>query len=164
LGYSAGLNTVSGSNIGNSKVFLGTYSGQNNSGDLNIYVGMQSGMNSSGDMNLALGSGSGTGGSGSDNIFLGRQTGALYTGSSNIFIGNQAGMYKTGDNNLCIESSYSHQYYPLIEGNFTTRTLQINGTFSFNPPGNTITLPVVRGTAGQFLSTDGNGGTEWLSL
>ena len=73
---------------------------------------------------------------------------ALYscTGSGNVAIGNHAGFYHTGSNKLFIANN---QYDTLIEGDFSDKTVNINGTLlSDNIP---VGTPV--GTMIEFAGT-----------
>ncbi len=88
---------------------------------------------------------------GNNNVAIGLGAGySNVSGSNNIFLGVQAGYNETGRNKLYIENSNSAT--PLIYGEFDNDLLRINGTLDIN---NAFTFPIVDGTAGQVLQTDG---------
>jgi hypothetical protein len=65
---------------------------------------------------------------GSSNVGIGEYAGlANTTGSGNVFIGNSAGALATGSNKLFIANS--NDSTPLIYGDFSTDSLDVNGTF-----------------------------------
>ena len=151
------LNTAIGyssmnSSTGNFKVAVGASAGGGN-GNNNVALGYQALTSSSGDNNVALGyqamitHGAGTSGAGAGNTAIG--TLALYsssngddntavgkgsgysntTGSGNVFIGKDAGNnsdHDTESNKLVIANSNTTT--PLIEGDFSAKTLKVNGS------------------------------------
>jgi trimeric autotransporter adhesin len=138
----------------------------NSSGGFNTGMGVQSlRSNSAGNNNAALGYQSGFSSTGSNNVFLGNQAGYLNTGASGVFIGNQAGYNETGSNKLYIENSNANADNTLIYGEFDNNIVRVNGTLQISNPAtaNGYALPIVRGTAGQVLQTDGAGGTSWAN-
>lgn len=130
--------------------------------------------NTSGNSNVAVGRNALTSANASNNTAIG--FGALRqntTGNYNVAIGNQAGYNETGSNKLYIEMSTvtapvagsdSSPNNALIYGEFDNRIVRANGTLQVGNPTTTgYSLPTPRGTAGQFLQTDGAGGTAWAS-
>ena len=87
------------------------------------------------------------------------------TGSGNVGVGYQAGRAETGSNKLYIENTNADANNALIYGEFDNNIVRVNGTLQISNPGSApgYALPNVRGTAGQFLQTDGAGGTSWAS-
>lgn len=116
---------------GNFNVAIGESSGRNNvSGNRNTYLGTWAGINTqSGDDNTVLGFWSrSTGNSGDKNVHIGAEAGRINSGSGNIFIGYAAGRWMQGDNQLIIHNDDSNT--PLIQGDFGTKYLNINGSLS----------------------------------
>nr|WP_321358035.1 DUF1566 domain-containing protein [uncultured Draconibacterium sp.] len=169
----------------NQSVFIGTNSGSQISGNeygYNTFVGFQAGRktngsywdgsgnsffghmvgdnNTSGSNNAAFGKSALYKNTiGSNNVAIGEE--ALYenqTGSGNIAIGYRAGRNISGSNKLFIDNSNTDS--PLIYGEFDNNLLRINGTLNIN---NAYNLPAADGTAGQYLTTDGSGTTQWTS-
>ncbi|WP_293870876.1 hypothetical protein [Flavobacterium sp.] len=87
------------------------------------------------------------------------------SGIGNLGLGYQAGYNETGSNKLYIENSNADANNALIYGEFDNNIVRINGTLQISNPASApgYSLPIVRGTAGQFLQTDGNGGSSWSS-
>ncbi|MCD4680915.1 MAG: DUF1566 domain-containing protein, partial [Bacteroidales bacterium] len=97
---------------------------------------------------------------GSNNTIIGYEAGmgtAPHNKSGNVFIGYQAGFYETDDNNLYIENSSGT---PLIYGNFDSDILRINGTLQISSE---YHFPVIDGSSGQVLRTDGFGNLTWTN-
>ncbi|NOR45431.1 MAG: hypothetical protein GQ534_07575 [Candidatus Delongbacteria bacterium] len=78
---------------------------------------------------------------GSNNTALGCFAGYSTTGSGNVFLGANAGYSETGSNKLYIDNSNTAT--PLINGDFSTNYLGINGLLSVNA--NNLTLSVSPG-------------------
>jgi hypothetical protein len=161
----------------------------NTTGQLNVAVGDQSLFsNLGGSTNTAIGVGALYSNiSGNENIALGRNSlvsanannntalgfAALRqnaSGTNNVAIGHQAGYNETGSNKLYIEMSTggsgvdSSVNNALIYGEFDNRIVRTNGTIQIGNPATTgFSLPIIRGTAGQVLQTDGVGGTAWAT-
>jgi len=64
--------------------------------------------------------------SGARNVYIGSESGSSATGDDCVFIGYQAGANETGDDKLYIDNSNTST--PLIEGDFNTNHLAINGS------------------------------------
>jgi hypothetical protein len=66
---------------------------------------------------------------------------------------------------LYIENSSADANSALIYGEFNTNIVRVNGTLQISNPAtaNGYALPIVRGTSGQVLQTDGAGGTSWVT-
>ncbi len=173
LGYHSGKNTSNGS----FNTFVGAQSGlANSSGTFNVFIGAETGFsNTSGTGNVFLGNTTGydntTGGNnlfignsagrfnstGQNNVYLGALSGLMnISGSNNVFLGHTAGQDETGSNKLYIENTNSST--PLIYGDFANDTVKIYGTLGIK---DAYHFPVVDGTTGQFLKTDGNGQLSW---
>ena len=162
----------------------------NTSGQLNVSIGDQSMFsNLGGNANTAIGVGTLYSNiSGIENVALGRNTlvsanannntGLGFatlrqnaSGTNNVAIGHQAAYNETGSNKLYIEMSTlangtdSSVNNALIYGEFDNRIVRVNGTLQISNPGAApgYSLPIIRGTAGQVLQTDGAGGTSWAT-
>ena len=175
LGWSTGNSNISGNNntalgtgafanneTGSGNVAIGIQSqGNRTAGRFNVSVGANSLIhNADGEGNTAIGNGAlihNT--SGDENVALGGQAGRNNAlGNRNVFIGYQAGYNEAGSQKLYIENSTSAA--PLIYGEFDNDLLQINGTLNIN---NAFSFPIVDGTNGQVLATDGNGALNWTT-
>ena len=140
----------------------------NSSGTLNTAVGVNSlFLNTLGNNNSALGVQSLRSNTlGNNNSAFGYQSFfSNVTGIGNIGLGFQAGYNETASNKLYIENSNADANNALIYGEFDNNIVRINGTLQISNPASApgYSLPIVRGTAGQFLQTDGAGGTFWTS-
>jgi hypothetical protein len=166
---------------GSSNVGIGSFSLNKNTGIENTALGFASLLNNtSGSANTAIGQRAmndneggfantvlgyealGRNVSGSGNVALGFGSGILSTGSNNIFIGNNAGgTSSVGDDKLYIENSNSNT--PLIFGDFLQDSLVFNGKLFLDSAkdGNGYSLPGLRGTNGQILTSDGSGKAIW---
>ncbi|WP_319501165.1 hypothetical protein [uncultured Draconibacterium sp.] len=150
------------STTGSDNIAIGSASlGNNTSGNTNIAIGQaSSSYNTTGGENISIGKMANFFNStGGKNIAIGYQAGLGSEGTNqmgNIMIGFQAGSKETESNKLYIENSNSAS--PLIYGEFDNDLLRINGTLDIN---NAYQLPTADGTAGQYLSTDGAGATQW---
>lgn len=190
---SFGANSLNAAGTGIRNTAIGTnVMPINTTGQLNVSIGDQSMFsnlggstntaigvgalysNSTGNSNVALGRNALTSANASNNTALG--FGALRqnaSGNYNVAIGNQAGYNETGSNKLYIEistvtspvaGSDSSANNALIYGEFDNRIVRTNGTIQVGNPATTgYALPTPRGTAGQFLQTDGAGATTWAS-
>lgn len=161
----------------------------NTSGQLNVSIGDQSMfLNTDGSANTAIGVGALYSNiSGKENVALGRNTMVFnnannntglgfaslrsnVSGTNNIAIGHQAGYNELGNNKLYIENSTlvngtdSSVDNALIYGEFDNRIVRTNGTIQIGNPATTgYALPIVRGTNGQVLQTNGAGATSWVN-
>lgn len=66
--------------------------------------------------------------SATSNTFLGHRSGANSGGSGNVFIGHEAGLNETGSEKLYISNSSTS--FPLLFGDFATRTLTVNNVLN----------------------------------
>ncbi len=103
---------------------------------------------------------------GNNNTALGYQS--FYsnsTGGSNVGLGYQAGYNETGSNKLYIANTNADASNALIYGEFDNKIVRVNGTLQINNPASApgYSLPIVRGTNGQVLQTNGAGATSWAS-
>ena len=138
----------------------------NSVGNSNVAVGRQALTSSNSDNNTAVGFASlRQNASGTNNTALGFEALRGVLGSGNVGIGYQAGRTETGSNKLYIENSNANANNALIYGEFDTNIVRINGTLQISNPASApgYALPNVRGTAGQFLQTNGAGSTSWTS-
>ena len=167
-----GTNVMPGNTTGQLNVSIGDQSMfLNQGGSTNIAIGVGTlYSNVSGNENVALGRNALTSANNSNNTALGFATLRNATGTNNIAIGHQAGYNETGSNKLYIEMSTaangtdSNANNALIYGEFDNRIVRANGTVQIgNPTVSGYALPTARGTAGQFLQTDGAGATAWTS-
>jgi hypothetical protein len=162
----------SGLNFSNSLLLGHEQTGTLNNAINNNAVGKLSLENiSSGDNNSAIGYGSLQSiTSGSNNVAIGDNAGNLVSaGSGNVFIGSNAGANEIGSNTLYIDNSNTST--PLIQGYFSTNELTINGTLGVTGvttmnagTSNSFSVPASRGTAGQYLVTDGSGASTWGNI
>ena len=67
---------------------------------------------------------------GNYNVALGERSGYSTTGEKNVFLGYSAGYYETGSNKLYIDNSSTTM--PLIKGDFTANTVEVNGDLETN--------------------------------
>ncbi len=100
---------------------------------------------------------------GSQNTIIGQEAGkgeatGPFDRSGNVFIGFQAGMLESGSDKLYIENSDTTK--PLIWGDFANDSLKVYGTFGIK---DAYFLPLVDGSSGQVLYTDGNGNLSWTN-
>ncbi len=102
---------------------------------------------------------------GTTNTAIGFEAMRNTTGSGNVGVGFQAGRLETGSNKLYIENSNADASNALIYGEFDTNIVRVNGTLQISNPASApgYSLPIVRGTAGQVLQTDGAGTTSWAN-
>ncbi|MGC2062537.1 MAG: tail fiber domain-containing protein [Thermodesulfovibrionales bacterium] len=113
FGVSAGYNNMTGQ----TNNFFGHNAGYyNNSGSNNSYFGQDSGV-----QNIT----------GNNNTFIGVGSGTYTKGSGNVFLGYGAGYTRAVANNTliidnCINGAPCN--FPFIEGNFSARYLELNGT------------------------------------
>jgi hypothetical protein len=123
-GYRAGYNLTTPSN----NTFVGNSAGYTAStGFENTFVGFEAGYTTNGSGNIAVGKQALKQGSGGDYVtaigmLAGGNAGAT---SKSVYIGFQAGYGETSDNKLHIASGMSES---LIEGDFSAKTLTINGS------------------------------------
>ncbi len=157
---------------------IGAFTLNSTNSELNTAIGYRAGIAVTGYGNTAIGGESLGGGSGEYNVCVGLEAGYTAEGDNNIMIGHQSGYWnQTGNNNTilghhglhekdvsgCVAIGYQAGYseasnnklhiannknQSLIEGDFSAKTVNINGTFTVNG------LPV--GGGGDFvdLTTD----------
>jgi len=130
IGNGAGLFNTSGNN----NIFVGEWAGRNNTLGLKNYCfGNYAGYGiTTGSENICLGDAAGYSTNGTKNIFIGHSSGfSNVNGSGNIFIGYNSGSI-SNSNNLFIENS-NDVSTPLINGDFSTNRLAINGIAAIYP-------------------------------
>ncbi|MCG3166674.1 MAG: hypothetical protein POELPBGB_02454 [Bacteroidia bacterium] len=160
-------NTLIGSTISTAINGSGTYNtavgyqaAQNlTTGQKNTYYGDNAGgFNTTGHWNTMIGTVAGQfNNGGNSNTMIGANAGRNnLTGSGNVFLGNGAGENETGSDKLYIDNGNTAT--PLIYGNFSTNTVQINSNLNIN---GAYTMPTVAGTNGYVLKTNGAGATSW---
>ena len=179
--YSAPASAITGTGINNTVVgaaaggqagnmtgayntLLGNLAGQAiSTGASNCYIGFEAGYNNTtGVSNTVLGYEAGyggtAGGNGSYNTLLGFGAGTFSYGSSNIFIGYKAGAQTGGasyfNNKLYIDVSNTST--PLIGGDFSLRTVAINGALSATGMPNSA-LITTTGAAGNYAQIKSDG-------
>ena len=153
-------NTTGFLNIGIGSGALYSNSTANN----NVAIGRNTLTTSNGNLNTAIGNAAlRQNVSGNNNTAIGFETLRNVLGSGNVGLGYQAGRLETGSNKLYIENSNADANGALIYGEFDTNIVRVNGTLQISNPASApgYSLPIVRGTAGQVLQTDGVGGTSW---
>jgi hypothetical protein len=138
----------------------------NSTGNNNVAVGRNALTTSNSDNNTAIGFAAlRQNVSGTNNTALGFEALRGVLGSGNVGLGYLAGRNETGSNKLYIENSNADANNALIYGEFDTNIVRVNGTLQISNPSAApgYSLPNVRGTAGQFLQTNGAGITSWAS-
>ncbi|HLA54643.1 MAG TPA: hypothetical protein VK623_00960 [Flavobacterium sp.] len=166
LGDSAGFEHASGTN----NTYVGFEAGRFSSGlavtNNNAFFGSQAGLFSSGSFNTAIGSNTlKANAATANNVAIGYNALTVNTGTGNVAIGYSAASAETGSNKLYIENSNADANNALIYGEFNTNIVRVNGTLQISNPAtaNGYALPIVRGTNGQVLQTDGAGATSWVT-
>ena len=138
----------------------------------NVAVGYRAGVNVDGPNNVFIGSDADNFNSGvtaARNVVVGSNAGMSTFGTSQeyegrVLLGYAAGQNLGQDNTLYIENSNSNT--PLIYGEFDNDILRIGGQLQIGSSDDTATgsiyaFPVVDGTNGQVLTTDGAGAVTW---
>lgn len=120
-----GMEAMSSNNSGKQNVAIGYAAlAENLEGDGNTAVGVLAlGLNSGGP-----GSETADKGKAAKNTALGFRAGQLNNGEGNVFIGWEAGAQETGNNTLYVANSSTKS--PLILGDFTGKTLTVNGALA----------------------------------
>ncbi|KAB1232262.1 hypothetical protein [Chryseobacterium viscerum] len=166
---SVGVQSLESNTDGSENVAVGYVSlaanstGQNNTA-LGNYALTQ---NSTGSDNVAVGYGALRSGKGSQNTILGTNAASNINGDGNIVIGYEAGTSSSGyvlNNRLIIANSST--ITPLIDGDFSAKTLKTNGTFEINNGTRNGAIKIVDGTqdAGKVLTSDADGVGIWKSV
>ena len=127
IGYHNIFNNTTGklnTSIGSRALFA------NISGEYNTATGTQVLFkNTTGSKNTSLGARSLLNNvEGSKNTVIGYEAGQSVVGSGNVLIGHRAGLNVVGDNNLYIANTGTSN--PLILGDFSAKTLQVNGSLA----------------------------------
>ena len=158
LGSSAGGNITSGTSntligisagnaltTGFDNTFVGHAAGLATTGIRNTFIGREAGrLNTTGGRNTCVGEGAGRGiVGGNDNVMIGRSAGLSNDVSSCVLIGNNAGNNNTISNRLMIDNSNTNT--PLIDGDFSANSLQINGVTTIGQTGNTTNQHEING-------------------
>jgi hypothetical protein len=164
LGTSAGFENGSGAN----NTYVGFEAGRFNTGaaNNNAFLGYQAGHYSQGNFNTAIGSNTLKANfATSNNVAIGYNALTNNFGSGNVAIGFNAGAAEAGSNKLYIENTNADANNALIYGEFNTNIVRVNGTLQISNPAtaNGYALPIVRGTNGQLLQTNGAGATSWVT-
>jgi hypothetical protein len=177
IGQSAGSSSVEGfSNVyigsnaggqninGNSNVAIGEAALYSSQTSFNIAIGKYAlNGNVNGENNTGLGNYAGYGSTGNQNFFLGSGTGESATGNNNVFLGTEIGAFSNVSNKLWIHNSNIST--PLIDGDFSVKTLKINGKLSTtenlgvatNEPKSTFDI---NGTMGMKVKADLEAGED----
>ena len=151
--------------IGNTAIGSGSLYSNATAGS-NVAIGRNALTTSNADNNTAVGFAAlRQNASGTNNTALGFEALRGVLGSGSVGIGYQAGRLETGSNKLYIENSNADANSALIYGEFDTNIVRVNGTLQINNPASVpgYSLPIIRGTSGQLLQTDGVGGTSWAN-
>lgn len=164
LGSGAGFENQTGTN----NTYVGFEAGRYNTfaAGNNTFLGYQSGLYATGSFNVALGSNTlKANAATANNVAIGYNALTTNTGTGNVAIGYNAASAETGSNKLYIENSNADANNALIYGEFNTNIVRVNGTLQISNPAtaNGYALPIVRGTNGQILQTDGAGATAWVT-
>lgn len=180
-----GSSTLNNNSIGTNNTAIGTQAGFAATSSNNTFVGYFAGQFSGGANNAVLGSNAlRANGASANSVAVGYNALAANTasgntavgynalstngtGTGNVAIGNNAGSLETTSNKLYISNSATNASTSLIYGEFSpTPILRTNGTLQIGDPAGTngYALPIVRGTANQFLQTNGSGGTTWATI
>jgi hypothetical protein len=164
LGTSAGFENQTGTN----NTYVGFEAGRYNTfaASNNVFMGYQAGLFSTGSFNVAIGSNTLKANQATaNNVIIGYNAMTNNAGTGNVAIGYSAGSAEAGSNKLYIENSSGDANNALIYGEFNTNIVRVNGTLQISNPAtaNGYALPIVRGTIGQILQTDGAGATSWVS-
>jgi hypothetical protein len=151
------------SNIGNWNTANGVWALTNNtSGQGNVAVGYRASYtNTTGKFNTVMGYDADQFNQlGNMNTIIGYEAGQgadLHSKSGCVLIGYKAGYNDTTSNKLIIENSSTSS--PLIYGDFDENLLRINGILDVN---DAYQFPLVDGTMGQVLKSDGAGTLSWI--
>ncbi len=125
LGHWAGNASV----VGENNVAIGTEAFSGSLGSYNFALGTHALQNNTnGNDNIGIGNFAGYDSDGSNNILIGSGAGESLIGTRNIIIGRELGSNNTLDNKLLIDVENTET--PLIQGDFFTNSLKINGKFS----------------------------------
>jgi len=148
IGSNALHNNVGG--VNNVAIGSGALQNINNAGN-NTAVGFNA-LHSpgNGNLNTAVGYQAGYTGGGSINTYIGTQAGYSATGTGNVFVGYNAGYNETGSNKLYIANSSTSS--PLIYGDFSSSTLNVNGSFGVGNSSPASTLDVNGSVGAKFES------------
>ena len=178
IGTASGNSTTTGNNntfvgddtgalttTANNNTFVGSKSGSNNTiGTSNTFVGVNSGSNNvDGIQNVYLGSSSSASNNGSANVVLGHNAGQNMNAQNGcVLLGYNAGQNNTQNDRLMIDNTNTNS--PLIDGDFSVDTLQINGETTLGETGNTTNVHAINGsvdpsagTVNQYLIVSVNG-------
>ena len=159
-GYQAGYSLTSGSD----NVALGRFALKGAGGAYNIGIGYQAGVSiNGGTKNILLGYNAGYSvTSGTDNVFIGSNASQNSGGSNSVGIGSFAGGsgsksvsigYQAGKNDTASDKLHiaNNSTESLIEGNFSARTLTVNG--SLDVEAITVGGAAIGGGAMELIST-----------
>ncbi|MBL6985410.1 MAG: YadA-like family protein, partial [Candidatus Thioglobus sp.] len=104
----------------------------NTTGGFNTAIGDDAQLaNTTGSYNVSNGNGTLNSANGDSNTAIGYRAGYTNaTGSNNVFIGHKAGYNETGSNKLYISNGDTAS--PLIQGDFSTQEVTINGNLTVN--------------------------------
>jgi len=166
VGDSAGFEHATGTN----NTYVGFEAGRYSSGatatNNNAFLGSQAGLFSNGSFNTAIGSNTlKANAATANNVAVGYNALTANTGIGNVAIGYNAASAETGSNKLYVENSNADANNALVYGEFDNNIVRVNGTLQISNPAtaNGYALPIVRGTNGQILQTNGAGATSWVT-
>jgi hypothetical protein len=125
-GYQAGY----GLTTGEGNVFIGRGTGDSNNTSFCTAIGNYAGRYATGLRSTYVGAYSGEIHTGATCVYVGAYAGQnTTTGAGNVFLGYQAGKNETASNKLHIANNSTES---LIEGDFSAKTLNINGALTVN--------------------------------
>jgi len=144
LGFGYGAFDSATVNAGSSSIAIGYYAGDSVNAAFNIYIGEYAGQSVIGSGSVYIGHWAGKNAAGANQIFIGRETGesnkknntigigyyaarAATHGNDSIFIGTAVGAGAALGTDSVVWIGNSSSATPLIQGNFTTGLLIING-------------------------------------
>jgi hypothetical protein len=144
---------------GDYNLAVGNFALQKTTGDRNVAIGpVALRDNISGTRNVAVGTDAGQKNTGNDNVFVGFEAGRDNLGTGNVFIGRSVGNTATGSNRLMIDNSNTST--PLIQGDFSTNVLAVNGTMGIGVTTTDCRLNVSAAASEHAFRVRVDGGTK----
>jgi hypothetical protein len=128
IGVNSNSNTTESTQGNDYNNFIGFAAGQYSIGSNNVGNGGRIAVNNSGSSNVFLGFYTAHENIGDDNIIIGRNAGYNNNSNNSILLGQDVGYNNTISHRLMIDSSNTDN--PLLDGSFSARTLDINGSLT----------------------------------